>query len=80
MKNAHLWLALGRNTIISILLFGALLGVLWLAEMIWPTVTLLKWEDPAWVVGIPASIIGVAYILTIRDPLPFSGWLLRAGR
>ena len=74
MKNQHLWLALGRNTIISILLFGALLGLLWLAEMIWPSVTLLKWHDPAWVVGIPASIIGVAYILTIRDPHNYTGF------
>ena len=74
MKNAHLWRALGRNTIISIILFGALLGLLWLAETIFPEVTLLKWFDPAWVVGIPASIIGVAYILTIRDPQNYTGF------
>ena len=70
----HLWLALGRNCIISIILFGALVGVLWLAEMIFPSVTLLKWHDPAWVVGIPASVIGVAYILTIRDPQNYTGF------
>lgn len=74
MQNAHLWRALGRNTIISIILFGALLGLLWLAEMIFPSVTLLKWNDPAWVVGIPASIIGVAYILTVRDPQNYTGF------
>ena len=74
MKNANLWLALGRNTIISIILFGALLGLLWLAELIFPSVTLLKWHDPAWVVGIPASVIGVAYILTIRDPQNYTGF------
>lgn len=74
MKNAHLWLALGRNTIISILLFGALLGLLWVAEMIFPSANLLKWADPAWVVGIPASVIGVAYILTIRDPHNYTGF------
>ena len=74
MKNAHLWRALGRNTIISILLFGALLGLLWVAELIWPSVTLLKWNDPAWIVGIPASIIGVAYILTVRDPQNYTGF------
>ncbi|MBR5678553.1 MAG: nicotinamide mononucleotide transporter [Paludibacteraceae bacterium] len=69
-----LWRALGRNTIISIILFGALLGLLWLAEMIFPSVALLKWNDPAWVVGIPASIIGVAYILTVRDPQNYTGF------
>lgn len=74
MKNANLWRALGRNTIISIILFGALLGLLWLAEVIFPSVTLLKWYDAAWVVGIPASIIGVAYILTIRDPQNYTGF------
>ena len=74
MKNAHLWRALGRNTIISIILFGALLGLLWVAELLFPSVTLLKWHDPAWIVGIPASIIGVAYILTVRDPQNYTGF------
>jgi len=74
MKNANLWKALGRNFIISIVLFGALLGLLWLAEMIFPALDLLKWNDPAWVVGIPASVIGVAYILTIRDPQNYTGF------
>ena len=74
MENANLWKALGRNFIISIGLFGALLGLLWIAEMIFPSACLLKWNDPAWVVGIPASIIGVAYILTIRDPQNYTGF------
>ena len=74
MNNTALWKALGRNFIISIILFGALLGLLWLAEMVFPSVSLLKWHDPAWVVGIPASIIGVAYILTVRDPQNYTGF------
>ena len=74
MQNTQLWQALGRNTIISFILFGALLGVLWVAELIFPSVTLLKWHDPAWVIGIPASIIGVAYILTVRDPHNYTGF------
>lgn len=74
MNNTHLWKALGRNFIISIILFGALLGLLWLAEIIFPSVTLLKWHETAWVVGIPASIIGVAYILTVRDPQNYTGF------
>jgi len=80
MRN-NLWLALGRNTIISIILFGALLGLLWLIETFLPSFQggdgdrlLLKWHDPAWVVGIPASIIGVAYILTVRDPQNYTGF------
>ena len=74
MNNSALWRALGRNTIISVLLFGALLGLLWLAELLFPSLTLLKWQDPAWCVGIPASIIGVAYILTIKDPRNYTGF------
>ena len=74
MENTTLWRALGRNCILSIILFGALLGLLWLAETLFPSVSLLKWHDPAWVVGIPASVIGVAYILTIRDPQNFTGF------
>ena len=81
MENASLWRALGRNFIISVILFGALLGLLWLVE--WSvnsfhlssyTFHLLRWYDPAWVVGIPASIIGVAYILTVRDPQNYTGF------
>ena len=74
MQNAQLWRDLGRNSLISILLFGALLGLLWLVELIFPSLNLLKWQDTAWVVGIPASVIGVAYILTIRDPKNFTGF------
>jgi nicotinamide mononucleotide transporter PnuC len=75
-----LWRALGRNTLISIILFGALLGILWLVETyLLPCGEagrglLLQWSNPAWVVGIPASIIGVAYILTIRDPKNYTGF------
>lgn len=74
MNNTHLWRALGRNTIISMVLFATLLGILWIMELSFPSLTLLKWHDPAWVVGIPASIIGVAYILTIRDPHNYTGF------
>ncbi len=74
MNNTVLWRALGRNTIISIELFATLLGILWIMELSFPSLTLLKWHDPAWIVGIPASIIGVAYILTIRDPHNYTGF------
>ena len=74
MENTALWRALGRNCIISIILFGALLGLLYIAELVFPSVALLRWHDPAWVVGIPASVIGVAYILTIRNPKNYTGF------
>lgn len=80
MNNTSLWRALGRNCILSILLFGALLGLLWLAEWILNdqlsiiNYQFLKWHDPSWVIGIPASVIGVAYILTVRDPKNYTGF------
>lgn len=80
MQNTSLWRALGRNTLISIIIFGALLGLLWLVETyLLPCGEagrglLLKWHDTAWLVGIPASIIGVAYILTVRDPKNYTGF------
>lgn len=75
MENTTLWRALGRNTILSIIMFAAIFGLLWIAEQfIFEPGTLLKWTDAAWCVGIPASIIGVAYILTIRDPQNYTGF------
>lgn len=68
-----LFRALGRNTVVSFIVFGALLGVLWVVEQ-FTTLSLLHWENTAWCVGIPASIIGVAYILTIRDPQNYTGF------
>ncbi|MBQ2189888.1 MAG: nicotinamide mononucleotide transporter [Paludibacteraceae bacterium] len=74
--NKVLWRALGRNTIISIILFGALLGLLYVAEILFPSLQgqLIQFGDPSWVVGIPASVIGVAYILTVRDPQNYTGF------
>ena len=75
MENANLWKALGRNLLLSIGIFAAIFGLLWLAEQfIFEPGTLLKWSDAAWCVGIPASIIGVSYILTIRDPQNYTGF------
>ncbi len=74
MKNSTLWLALCKNTLISLALFVCLFGLLWIAELIFPDANLLKWSDPAWCVGIPASVIGVAYILTIKDPQNYTGF------
>ena len=69
-----LYKALCLNTAISIIIFAVLFLLLWLAETIFPSLTLLKWHDTAWCVGIPASVIGVAYVLTVRDPENYTGF------
>ena len=75
MLAAHqLWQTLIKNLAISVLLFTCLLGILWLIEIFFPTLHLLKWDNAAWCVGIPASIVGVAYVLTIRDPKNYTGF------
>ena len=35
---------------------------------------LLQWHDLAFIVGIPASVIGTAYVLTIRNPKNYTGF------
>lgn len=59
---------------VSLLLFGTLMVLLWLAEHLWPSLALLQWENAAWCIGIPASVIGVAYVVTIRDPRNYTGF------
>lgn len=70
------WKATFYNTLISLLLFICLWGLLWLSESLFSSLYLLKWHDTAWCVGIPASIIGVAYVLTIRNPQNYTGFYL----
>ncbi len=95
MKNAQLWRATFKNTLISIILFAGLFGILWLAEQLFPSLKgeLLHFKLPdlpdnmgeaeqlklinnwrAWIVGIPASVIGVAYILSVKDPANYTGF------
>lgn len=47
--------------------------LLWGAQVLFDY-ELLHFDNAAWCVGIPASVIGVAYILTIRDPQNFTGF------
>ena len=63
-----------KNVLLSTLIFGCLMLLLWLVELLFPSLELLKWSDAAWCVGIPASVVGVAYILTIRDPRNYMGF------
>ena len=76
-----LWRETGANSLIGIVLFGALLGVLYVAELLIPELAgkLLFFNQPAFCVGIPASIIGVAYILSIKNPANYTGFYLGVG-
>lgn len=76
-----LWRETGANSLIAIVLFGALLGVLYVAELLIPELAgkLLFFNQPAFCVGIPASMIGVAYILSIKNPANYTGFYLGVG-
>ncbi len=72
----QLWHATGLNLCLSVLVYAVLLGLLWLAEYLFPSLhgQFLHFDNIAWVVGIPASVVGVSYILTIRDPQNYIGF------
>lgn len=72
----QLLIEFGRQLLVSVGIFTALFLVLFLVEWLFPTLrgTLLQWAAPAFVVGIPASVIGTAYVLTIRNPKNYIGF------
>lgn len=72
-----LWTEFGKQLLISIGIFVSLFLILYIVEWIVPSLAgaLLKWDDPAFVVGIPASVIGVAYVLTVRNPKNYIGFI-----
>ena len=74
----ELYQELGKMMLMSCGLFGAFFLLLWLAELLIPSLrgVLLHWDDPAFLVGIPASVTGVAYVLTIRNPKNYTGFIL----
>ena len=74
MNTHSLWRATLVNTLVSVALFALFFLLLWLSEQLFPDVSLLHFDNFAWCVGIPASIIGVAYVLTIRDPNNYTGF------
>ena len=76
MNTKQLWRATGLNICLSVLIYAGLLCLLWLAEYVFPSLKgeLLHFDDLAWVVGIPASVIGVAYILSIKNPQNYTGF------
>lgn len=67
---------LGRQVLVSLGIYGLLFLILYLVEHSNPALqgTLLQWDSLAFIVGIPASIIGTAYVLTIRNPQNYMGF------
>ncbi|MBQ9340505.1 MAG: nicotinamide mononucleotide transporter [Paludibacteraceae bacterium] len=74
MKNAGLWRSMSVNLVISVALFVVFFFLLRLLELLFPSLSLLHFDDLAWCVGVPASVIGVGYVLTIRDPKNYTGF------
>ena len=58
---------------IYVVLFMVLLVVERLCEPL--RGVLLQWDSAAFIVGIPASVVGTAYVLTIRNPQNYTGFL-----
>lgn len=73
---AALWREFGLKMGVSVLLFGVLFGVLYGVEFLFPALqgTLLQWDNAAFCVGIPASVVGVGYVLTIKNPQNYTGF------
>ncbi len=71
-----LWRDCGKNLLISFGVFTIFFSLLYIAEY-WfvPAGTLLQFDSLAFCVGIPASVIGVGHILTIRDPKNYVGFI-----
>lgn len=74
----QLWLKTACNMLISTFLFGVLFAVLYVVELLVPSLrgVLLKFSDTAFCIGIPASIIGVGYVLSIRNPVNYTGFFM----
>ena len=72
-----LWQELFRNTLISLGIYAALFLILYIIEWFVPSLrgTLLQWHDLAFIIGIPASVAGTAYVLTIQNPKNYTGFV-----
>ena len=71
-----LWQDFGTQMMVSLGIFSVLFLILYIVEWYVPSLygVLLQWHDPAFVVGIPASVIGTAYVLAIRNPQNYTGF------
>ena len=79
-----LWKELGRSMLLSLLVYALLFAALYGLESVFPSLhhRLLTWYTPeksldwAFLVGIPASIIGTGYVLAIRNPQNYTGFYM----
>ncbi len=63
--------------LLSVGIYAALFVVLLVVERLCEPLrgVLLQWDSVAFIVGIPASVVGTAYVLTIRNPQNYTGFL-----
>ena len=63
--------------LLSVGIYAALFVVLLVVERLCEPLrgVLLQWDSAAFIVGIPASVVGTAYVLTIRTPQNYTGFL-----
>ena len=63
--------------LLSVGIYAALFVVLQAVERFCEPLrgVLLQWDSAAFIVGIPASVVGTAYVLTIRNPRNYTGFL-----
>ena len=72
-----LYRELGRMLLLSVGIYAALFVVLLTVERLCEPLRgmLLQWDSAAFIVGIPASVVGTAYVLTIRNPQNYTGFI-----
>ncbi len=75
MKMSELWKHSVQNTLLAASLFAVLLAALFGIEQL-PAFNgkLLDFADASFCIGIVASVIGVGYTLTIRNPQNYTGF------
>ena len=63
--------------LLSVGIYAALFVVLLVVERFCEPLrgVLLQWDSAAFIVGIPASVVGTAYVLTIRNPQNYTGFI-----
>lgn len=77
MIKKDLYKELGRMLLLSAGIYAALFVVLLVVEWLCGPLRgrLLQWDSAAFIVGIPASVVGTAYVLTIRNPQNYTGFI-----
>lgn len=77
MMKKDLYREFERMLLLSVGIYAALFVVLLVAERLCEPLrgVLLQWDSAAFIVGIPASVVGTAYVLTIRNPQNYTGFI-----